>query len=99
MDADKLNEAAVDRWVKYIPTVCLFNNIFTDAFKLGANWLMQQLLADRLTDEEKERIKQTYTSLCRKVANPELPSDYIDCATAQMLILESIFGTELFNEK
>ena len=70
-----------------------------DAFIAGAQWLMQQPLSDRLTDEEKEKIKETYKSLCRKIANNELPSDYRDCATAQMLLLESIFGKELFNEK
>ena len=49
-----------------------------------------------LTEEQREAIKETYKSLCRKTSNTELPSDYRDCATAQMMILESIFGTELF---
>ena len=101
MDRDKLNDAA-EKYFKeesaFRPP-CLCKGFVLDAFLAGALWLMTQPLADRLTDEEKEKIKQTYESLCRKISNTELPSDYIDCATAQMLLLESIFGKELFNEK
>ena len=89
MDKDKLNEAAVDGWVKYTPTVSLFNNIFTDAFKLGVKWLMTQPLSDRLTDEEKEAINgyynnQGFNRFTREIA---------DC------LLVSIFGEDLFKEK
>ena len=98
MDKDKLNEAAVDAWVKYTPTVCLFNNIFTDAFKDGAQWLMRQPLADRLTDEEKEKIRAIYKDYEELETYGGALSDRT-AGRMQCFTLEQIFGKELFNEK
>ena len=63
-----------------------------NAFKIGVNWLMQQPLADRLTDEEKEKIKSLYKWATECTDNNE------EAAVTQT-VLENIFGKELFNEK
>ena len=58
MDADKLKEAAID-YSTYTDSDDYDVTMF-DAFTDGASWLMQQPLSDRLTDEEKEKIKAMY---------------------------------------
>lgn len=73
MDADKLNEAAMEArhetaiqarsdWHHSLDGVSLdsvsIDELVESAFKAGVNWLMQQPLADRLTDEEKEKHNQ-----------------------------------------
>ena len=58
--------------------------MFASMFEQGANWLMQQPLSDRLTDEEKEKIKALYYEYHSHVFHIEL---------------EKIFGKELFNTK
>ena len=78
MDADKLNEAARENVRKYPHQ----HRSYT--FRQGAQWLIQQPLADRLTDEEKERIKVLYNEYHAHVFHIEM---------------EQIFGKELFNEK
>ena len=100
MDADKLNEAAEDAWVKYIPTVCIGNNIFTDAFKAGAEWLMQQPLSDRLTDEEKEKIKESYNK-AQKDTYDNTIEGAIKCTVSAVVMncLIGIFGKELFTNQ
>ena len=89
MDKDKLNEVAWD----YHSDNYFANNPhredIMDAFKDGAEWLMQQPLADRLTDVEKEKIKGFYN-------NPSLNKFAREIADG---ILSVIFGKELFNEK
>lgn len=64
------------------------------------NYLMEQPLASRLTDEEKERVRKIYAE-CEQIVmddNPNLPADKITEAGAKMQVLESIFGAELFKE-
>ena len=92
MDADKLNEAAGKDWCDNVLDRDL-KPITKQAFKRGANWLMQQPLANRLTDEEKEKIKAKYNEL------KSLNSITNDMFADDTAILEWLFGKELFNEK
>ena len=115
MDADKLNEAAENHFMTAIPYFhCsdTVRSIADKAFKSGANWLMQQPLSDRLTEEEKERIKAIYK---READSMELETYRIKTAENEITkvchesnfwqaklkadMLEQIFGKELFNEK
>ena len=83
MDADKLNEAAGEDWCDNVLDRDL-KPITKQAFKRGAQWLIQQPLADRLTEEEKKKIKALYNEYHAHVFHIEM---------------EQIFGKELFNEK
>ena len=107
MDADKLNEAMLRAWcqylnMEYVPDFVnpLPSEIFERGFKQGVNYLMQQPLADRLTEEEKERIKKLYLTDEEiegiKTAFGRYP---VAAATISKNMLEQIFGKELFNEK
>ena len=96
MDADKLNEAAEEyahenAWYPgetfYESDIIAMEESFSDTFKQGASWLMQQPLADRLTDEEKERIKKLYHTLWGKSVHKT------------QLEFADIFGADLFKEK
>ena len=64
----------------------------TDAFENGAWYVKDLPLRDRLTDEEKERVRKEYADT--------YPND-IDCGVENMLIqgvLERIFGADFFKE-
>ena len=92
MDADKLNWAAIAYANKNTTAINPFGRIMDD-FKAGAEWLMAQPLADRLTDEEKEKIMQVYR-------HASYPSNRCTFAGQTVLrLFPSIFGKELFNEK
>lgn len=95
MDADKLNEAAKHfaAW-ETINSTDPNNNYYCKwGFIKGAKWLMSQSLADRLTEEEKERIMQVYR-------HASCPSNRVTFAGQTVLrLFPSIFGKELFNEK
>ncbi len=63
------------------------------SFKGGVKWLLSLPLRDRLTAEEKERVRKEYANT--------YPND-IDCGVENMLIqgvLERIFGKEFFKEE
>ena len=100
MDADKLNDAAGKDWCENVLDRDL-KPITKQAFKRGANWLIQQPLADRLTEEEKEKIKAIYSESQRWLN--EEPNEYNSTlkviAVGLQDRLERIFGNELFNEK
>lgn len=96
MNADKLNEAAEE-----------YNNLYVSsnipAFKSGADWLMQQPLSDRLTDEEKERIRHCMSEALRQKNNKSIHYVINERNRIQsdaiIVTLKYIFGEELFNEK
>ena len=67
---------------------CLYDEI--DAFEAGANYIMSLPLADRLTNEEKEKITQLYM-LANIVEN--------ECNRGYKNALIEIFGTAMFEEK
>lgn len=91
MDVDKLNETAHYSYRVFESRI---------AFTRGANWLMQQPLSDRLTDEEKEKIKKLYLT-DEEIDGVKSAFGAYPVAAAVMSknILEQIFGKELFNEK
>ena len=101
MDADKLNEAA-EKYFKeesaFRPP-CLCKGFVFDAFLAGAQWLMTHPLADRMTEEEKERIKKLYLTDEEidgvKSAFGAYP---VAAATITKNILEQIFSKEQFNQ-
>ena len=70
-----------------------------DAFEAGAQWLMTQPLSDRLTDEEKEKIKKLHAEAVlfgdfESADNIEPLSHY----HGRKVCMELIFGAELFNQ-
>ncbi|MBD5237519.1 MAG: hypothetical protein HDS62_08340 [Bacteroidales bacterium] len=93
MDKDKL---IADAWEagsnEYFPDDPRRDS-FEDGFKQGAEWLMQQPLSDRLTDEEKQRIRIMLDS-----TRLESLSD-VQTAFQKGIAecLNAIFGKELFN--
>ena len=106
MDAHKVNEAAEDNIPAHAPDA-LYDEGFVGGFMACANWLMQQPLADRLTEDEKEKIKEIFKRANDSyVANdnlntPRTPTEahsrgYV---VGVMSAIEDIFGRELFNEK
>ena len=92
MDADKLNEAAEEYNRKLGKCRDVTWNEGEYGFLAGANWLMQQPLADRLTDEEKERIRAIYFRNVYSAA--DVQSNF-----TEKCLIDAIFGKELFNEK
>lgn len=64
-----------------------------ECFIQGADWLMQQPLSERLTDEEKEKIRAKYNEL--KSLNAITNEMFAD----DTAILEWLFGADLFKEK
>ena len=100
MDADKLNEAAEKELANTFSADVLEYVVAKNTFIKGANWLMQQPLSDRLTDEEKEKIRELYLTDEEiegiKTAFGAYP---VAAATITKNMLEQIFGKELFNEK
>lgn len=73
---------------------------WTDCFVSGADALMQLPLSERLTAEEKERVRKIYAEceLIEMDDSPYLPADRITEAGAKMQVLESIFGADFFKE-
>ena len=103
MDADKLNEAA-DKWTHFYNTEMRteplpYNGRFKKGFIKGAQWLMQQPLADRLTNEEKEKIRESYNK-AQKDTYDNTIEGAIKCTVSAVVMncLIGIFGKELFNQ-
>ena len=110
MDKDKLNEAAISYAKKNTTALNPFGRIMDD-FKAGAGWLMAQPLADRLTDEEKERIIKRYKEeldmaqhfhkKMKMSADPSSTQHFAklrEGSLSRLKMLEQIFGKELFNQ-
>ena len=99
MDKDKL---IADAWEagsnEYFPDDPRRDS-FEDGFKQGAEWLMQQPLSDRLTEEEKERIMFAYKVSTRYFKMTENTNPHVaEVFRGQIQLLISIFGKELFNQ-
>lgn len=72
---------------------------YEDGFKTGTEHVLSLPLSQRLTDEEREKMRKLYKRMIVDVEN----SDSYDCVPASdldnaMETLESIFGKELFEE-
>ena len=76
----------------YAIASCCLEKYALGIFNNGANWLMQQPLADRLTDEEKEKIRAEYNFYKDSWNETELTE-----TTMESFV--EIFGKELFNGK
>ena len=100
MERDKLNDAARDASDNAVFDSHPWNN-YNEGFIKGAEWLMQQPLADRLTNEEKERIKIEYAELLKaqRKARQDRDTFYGNILSAQRGVYESIFGSDLFSEE
>ena len=90
-----IEEAAKEYYLNEVVNgdTCDDKDGWTDCFVSGAEAFMQLPLGQRLTDEEKERMRKEY-------ANP-YPND-IDCGVENILIqgvLERIFGSDFFKEE
>lgn len=104
MERDKLNEAAEEyahenAWypgeTSYESDITAMQESFSDTFKAGADWLMTQPLADRLTDEEKQRIRIMLDST--KLESLSTVQTAFQKGVAECL--DAIFGKDPFNEK
>lgn len=111
MDKEKLKDAALAHcgdFANYITTVL----DVLRAFRGGAEWLMSQPLADRLTEEEKEEVRKFYrANMHYAIECSEKDEKDPDKSVRQSMavrreifnfsnkILEQIFGSEMFNEK
>ena len=109
MDRDKLNEAAKRE---------AYNNYGRfyyerrDGFIKGAEWLMTQPLADRLTDEEKEEMIKRYndelemarlhTEKMKESTNPssrQFHANVCEGYISRMKLMKQIFDANFFKEK
>lgn len=114
MEKEKLNKAAIIAAANYDNPFDepAYDKKFYDGFIASADWLMQQPLYERLTEDEKEKIKKLYKS---EVNSMELENGRIKNAQSHIEqlchesnfwqaklkadMLESIFGADLFREK
>lgn len=71
------------------------------ACKWVINHIFSLPLAQRLTAEEKKRVRKMYVEceLIEMDDSPNLPADRITEATAKIQVLESIFGSNFFKEE
>lgn len=101
------------RNMEYVPDFVnpLPSENFESGFKQGTEWLIAQPLADRLTDEEKEKIRVIYNNEVdamvletRRLKDSQSPIDTLSHesnwwqAKLKADLLEEIFGKELFNQ-
>ena len=89
MDAEKLSEAAWEYHKANRYEDNPYRADIMDAFCNGANWLMQRPLSDRLTEEEKERLKAIYFRNVYSVA--DVQSNF-----TEKCLIDALFGEELF---
>ena len=112
MDKEKLNDAAEKYNKKLGKCRDVTWNDGEYGFIAGADWLMQQPLADRLTDEERKKVIEIYkdesgmverqTLKIQESINPTCRQFYAETRESylsRLRLLQSIFGKELFNEK
>lgn len=92
MNYDKLNEAAEKAYLDR--GIWKYRTEMIETFKQGADWLMNQPLSERLTDEEKDRIREKFTYYT--TPNAFLEYEPHEIVTA---CLEEIFGADLFRAK
>lgn len=97
MSRDELNKAAEEAAEKYINASDAFCNEVFDGFIQGASWLMQQPLSERLTKEEKKKIK-AIMKYPQRHTEPIEGTLHFQVIGIQKILTE-IFGKDLFKEK
>lgn len=93
MDKDKLHTAAMEHAEIVANGAPLAHNSFLG----GADWLMQQPLSERLTNEEKENIK-AIMKYPQRHTEPIEGTLHFQVIGIQKILTE-IFGTDLFKDK
>lgn len=77
-----------------------YDEVAESAFVKGVEWVLSQPLCDRLSGEEKERIKAEYEHNAEMYdLGSVVPATMGTMHKGKMELLEQIFGAELFNEK
>lgn len=69
-----------------------------EAFVQGAEWLMAQPLAERLSEEERENIKELHDNFAQLAIRNESTPDKSK-GNSMCLLLESVFGKDMFEPK
>lgn len=95
MNREKLDKAIIRAFREYDSEDETHAQAFSRGFDNGADWLMLQPLSERLTDEEKERIKEIYWQAAKDWIN--IGDARGHCRTC--IAIETIFGSDLFKEK
>ena len=73
---------------------------YEDGFKAGADHILSLPLSQRLTDEERERVRRIYKELKRLcVEHRDSVFRWVEVYKGKYELLESIFGKELFGEE
>lgn len=99
MEKEKLNKAAtLYAYGSEEPIVRTGDNaLFYTGFLSGTDWLMQQPLSERLTEEEKEKIKAEFEHNAEMYdLGSVVPATMGTMHNGKMELLESIFGKDLF---
>lgn len=101
MEREKLEKASKEAFDNFYARDPIMDDTFKSIFEQGAEWAMSQPLADRLTDVEKEQIRNYHRVLTRDkhVAICNRSYSGQTGADAMLFSLEQIFGDELFKEK
>lgn len=97
MNTEKLKNAA------FLAAACYhntednpeYNKSFYDGFITGVRWLMAQPILNKLTDEEKEKIREEFWKAMRHWVTINEARGHSRTAAA----LTSIFGEDLFTSK
>lgn len=97
MEREKLDKAAEEAFEDYLlfseTTDSKSADDFTNGFKQGVEWLMGQLLSERLSDEEKEKIKGYLTSAMFVYAS----GSHASLEGLRDMFID-IFGADLFKD-
>lgn len=94
MDKEKLNKAAIIAVANYDNPFDepAYDKKFYDGFMAGTDWLMQQPLSERLSETEREKIREEYNLYKDSWNETELTE-----TTMESFV--EIFGADLFKEK
>lgn len=101
MEKEQLDKASKEAFDNFYARDPIMDDTFKSIFEQGAKWTMSLPLADRLTDEEKEMIRNYHRVLTRDKHVAICNRSYSGQAGADAMLfsLEQIFGEELFNEE
>ena len=81
----------------YESDIIAMEDSFADAFKAGAAHVLSLPLSQRLTDEERERVRKMYKKAYSESFEPTTCLDR-QYARGRYQVLREIFGKELFGE-